>query len=78
MWPFTCYLHRAQLVLPPTVVFILEYLSMGDKFQLISLLLIYFLAPTHSINNYRKSDSKVAYSYFNSSLLETGSMSKVL
>ena len=73
MWLFTCYLHRAQLVLPPTVAFILEYLSMGT-----SLLLICFLAPTHSTNNYRKSDSKVAYSYFNSSLLETGSMSKVL
>lgn len=32
---------------------------------------------SNSINNYRKNDSKVAYSYFNSSLLETGSMNKV-
>lgn len=78
MWAFIFYLGRAQLVLPLTIVFILEYLSMGDKFQLISLGPIYFLAPTHSINNYRKNHNKVAYSYFNSSLLETGSMNKVL
>ena len=77
MWSFISYLGRDQLVLPLTIVFILEYLSMRDKFQLIILVPIYFLAPTHSINNYRKNDSKVAYSYFNSSLLETGSMNKV-
>ena len=48
---WSLYLGSAQLLLSPAIAFILEYVSIGDKLQLLNLGYIFLVPQNHTVND---------------------------